>query len=264
MPIAAPPLLRDSGSQPQTATPTPISASSATTRSPPPSSSQRYKPNSPTSPPCVTTPPNEAGTPKSPPTPVSSPASKTTSTDSPDTPAQAPKLDPDIEGRLIEIYFSVVQRKLLAPDHAASLENLTEQLTAFEARYNQTARPIDWRFQPTRPRPTPRPDRRLTTSDELTGATTRDRSPFVHSPDRASIAGRQPPKSLSRSWAARRTAPRGGADLGNHPRRVAVSRRCKTSPRARGVATSWGAAISRAVATAEAVSRSRSTVVHSG
>jgi transposase len=47
----------------------------------------------------------------------------------------------------IEIYFSVVQRKLLTPDNHASLEALTQQLTAFEARYNQAARPFDWRFK---------------------------------------------------------------------------------------------------------------------
>jgi transposase len=46
----------------------------------------------------------------------------------------------------IEIYFSVVQRKLLTPDHHPSLAALAEQLTAFEARYNQGARPFDWRF----------------------------------------------------------------------------------------------------------------------
>jgi len=46
----------------------------------------------------------------------------------------------------IEIYFSVVQRKLLTPDNHASLESLADQLTAFEARYNQAARPFDWRF----------------------------------------------------------------------------------------------------------------------
>ena len=46
----------------------------------------------------------------------------------------------------IEIYFSVVQRKLLTPDHSASLEALTEQLTAFETRYNTAAQPFDWRF----------------------------------------------------------------------------------------------------------------------
>jgi hypothetical protein len=46
----------------------------------------------------------------------------------------------------IEIYFSVVQRKLLTPDNVANLQVLTEQLTAFEARYNHAARPFDWRF----------------------------------------------------------------------------------------------------------------------
>ena len=46
----------------------------------------------------------------------------------------------------IEIYFSVVQRKLLTPDNIASLQALTAQLTAFETRYNQAARPFDWRF----------------------------------------------------------------------------------------------------------------------
>lgn len=46
----------------------------------------------------------------------------------------------------IEIYFSVVQRKLLTPDDIASLDHLAERLTAFEARYNQAATPFDWRF----------------------------------------------------------------------------------------------------------------------
>jgi hypothetical protein len=46
----------------------------------------------------------------------------------------------------IEIYFSVVQRKLLTPDHVANLDALAERLTAFEARYNEAAQPFDWRF----------------------------------------------------------------------------------------------------------------------
>ena len=46
----------------------------------------------------------------------------------------------------IEIYFSVVQRKLLTPDHVANRKVLAEQLTAFENRYNQAAQPFDWRF----------------------------------------------------------------------------------------------------------------------
>jgi hypothetical protein len=46
----------------------------------------------------------------------------------------------------IEIYFSVVQRKLLTPDNFAGLETLADQLATFEARYNQAAQPLDWRF----------------------------------------------------------------------------------------------------------------------
>ena len=46
----------------------------------------------------------------------------------------------------IEIYFSVVQRKLLTPDNVANLDTLSDQLTAFEARYNRAAQPFDWRF----------------------------------------------------------------------------------------------------------------------
>ena len=46
----------------------------------------------------------------------------------------------------VEIYFSVVQRKLLTPDDFADLDDLAERLTAFEARYNTAAQPFDWRF----------------------------------------------------------------------------------------------------------------------
>jgi transposase len=46
----------------------------------------------------------------------------------------------------VEIYFSVVQRKLLTPDDVANLDDLTEKITAFQKRYNRAARPFDWRF----------------------------------------------------------------------------------------------------------------------
>jgi hypothetical protein len=46
----------------------------------------------------------------------------------------------------VEIYFSVVHRKLLTPDNTASLDELADRITAFEARYNQAAEPFDWRF----------------------------------------------------------------------------------------------------------------------
>jgi hypothetical protein len=49
----------------------------------------------------------------------------------------------------VEIYFSVVQRKLLTPDDFEDLDVLADRLLAFEARYNATAEPFDWRFNQT-------------------------------------------------------------------------------------------------------------------
>jgi hypothetical protein len=46
----------------------------------------------------------------------------------------------------VEIYFSVVQRKLITPDDFADTDELARQITAFEKRYNHAARPFDWRF----------------------------------------------------------------------------------------------------------------------
>jgi len=46
----------------------------------------------------------------------------------------------------IEIYFSVLQRKLLTPDDFPDLDVLANRLTAFETRYNIAARPFDWHF----------------------------------------------------------------------------------------------------------------------
>jgi hypothetical protein len=40
----------------------------------------------------------------------------------------------------------VIQRKLITPDNVVSLDTMAEQITAFEARYNHTAEPFDWRF----------------------------------------------------------------------------------------------------------------------
>ena len=46
----------------------------------------------------------------------------------------------------VEIYLSVIQRKLLSPEDFPNLDVLANRLTAFEARYNAAARPFDWRF----------------------------------------------------------------------------------------------------------------------
>lgn len=46
----------------------------------------------------------------------------------------------------VEVYFSVIQRKLLTPDDFEDLDELALQILAFEKHYNATARPFDWRF----------------------------------------------------------------------------------------------------------------------
>jgi transposase-like protein len=46
----------------------------------------------------------------------------------------------------IEIVFSIVQRKVLTPNDLTDLAELARRLRAFEARFNATARPFDWRF----------------------------------------------------------------------------------------------------------------------
>jgi hypothetical protein len=46
----------------------------------------------------------------------------------------------------IEIFFSIVQRKVLTPNDFPDLAAVERRLLAFEARYNDTAVPFDWRF----------------------------------------------------------------------------------------------------------------------
>jgi hypothetical protein len=48
----------------------------------------------------------------------------------------------------VEIFFSIVQRKVLTPNDFTSLDQVEDRLTAFEQRYNATARPFKWRFTP--------------------------------------------------------------------------------------------------------------------
>jgi len=45
-----------------------------------------------------------------------------------------------------EIYFSVIQRKVLTPNDFTGLDHIRDRLAAFETRYNQIARPFTWRF----------------------------------------------------------------------------------------------------------------------
>jgi hypothetical protein len=46
----------------------------------------------------------------------------------------------------IEIYFSVVQRKVVTPNDSRDLAEVERRLLAFQRRYQQTAAPFDWRF----------------------------------------------------------------------------------------------------------------------
>lgn len=49
----------------------------------------------------------------------------------------------------IEIYFSIVQRKVIKPANCTDLAALQERLLGFESRYNATARPFNWRYTKT-------------------------------------------------------------------------------------------------------------------
>ena len=49
----------------------------------------------------------------------------------------------------VEIFFSIVQRKVASPSDFTDLDQVQDRLTAFEQRYNATARPFKWKFTPT-------------------------------------------------------------------------------------------------------------------
>ena len=46
----------------------------------------------------------------------------------------------------IEIWFSLLQRKLLQPNHFSTLDELEQAMLDFIARYNQTAKPLEWSY----------------------------------------------------------------------------------------------------------------------
>ena len=49
----------------------------------------------------------------------------------------------------VEIFFSIVQRKVLSPNDFDDLDVVVERLAAFETRYNQAAKPFKWKFTTT-------------------------------------------------------------------------------------------------------------------
>jgi hypothetical protein len=49
----------------------------------------------------------------------------------------------------VEIYFSIVQRKVLTPNDFPDLTAIEQRLTAFQDCYNRTAEPFRWRYTST-------------------------------------------------------------------------------------------------------------------
>jgi hypothetical protein len=43
----------------------------------------------------------------------------------------------------VEIFFSIIQKKVVTPNDFASLDDLSSTLLAFTSRYDQTARPFN-------------------------------------------------------------------------------------------------------------------------
>jgi hypothetical protein len=46
----------------------------------------------------------------------------------------------------VEIYFSILQRKVLTPPAVASLDELAAHILAFQAGYEALAKPFEWKF----------------------------------------------------------------------------------------------------------------------
>jgi transposase len=46
----------------------------------------------------------------------------------------------------VEIFFSVIQKKVVSPNNFSSTDVLSETLLAFIERYNRTARPFNWKY----------------------------------------------------------------------------------------------------------------------
>jgi len=51
-----------------------------------------------------------------------------------------------LAGDQIEIWFSILQRKLLQPTYSESVAAPKEAILNFIAYYNQTAKPIQWSY----------------------------------------------------------------------------------------------------------------------
>jgi hypothetical protein len=48
----------------------------------------------------------------------------------------------------VEIYFSIIQRKVVSPNDFTNLDQVEQRLADFEQRYNATTHPFQWKFTP--------------------------------------------------------------------------------------------------------------------
>jgi hypothetical protein len=46
----------------------------------------------------------------------------------------------------MEIYFGIVQRKVLTPNDFVSLDGVAQRLKEFERHYERVAKPFEWKF----------------------------------------------------------------------------------------------------------------------
>ena len=46
----------------------------------------------------------------------------------------------------VEIYFSIIQRKVLTPNDFSSLTRLRDRLLRFQEYYEEVAQPFQWKF----------------------------------------------------------------------------------------------------------------------
>jgi hypothetical protein len=46
----------------------------------------------------------------------------------------------------VEIYFAIVQRKVLTPNDFAHVGEIEARVEAFQAAYEQAAQPFEWKF----------------------------------------------------------------------------------------------------------------------
>jgi hypothetical protein len=76
----------------------------------------------------------------------------------------------------VEIFFSIVQRKVVTPHDSTDLDQVQDRLAAFERRYNETARPFRRKFTPARPQGPTGPDRDSRTERAQTPACPANRS----------------------------------------------------------------------------------------